>query len=469
MSGTAPVGGDFWRPEQPDLRVRGLFKAEVGKKLEVILADRLLPDPQVRLPPFTPGETAAYMAALAKRSVAGFRPIVLQGQLDSGIQVTLLDSRHDRQSGQQHFIAPVAVQGALVPGPDQGYTSVRFRVDNPYSLAHLPDGESCVVNDDQSILSVEASEAGNWLVYASSAPATLRQLEIRVVSGCLALMWLALYPDRHDLAIGETQVRLDPDGPWLTVLGVGSCAEPGPIELDTLLAPGELTLERFAKWIAINDQLDGLAWAVAKPLDVPLQVQAQVFTSLVEGLHRRLPFQQSYFPAVSDETLTPALRRIRKAAREAAAEEAQKLEIEGLDPELVRDLVSKAIGHVGQFSYQDRAKAVVAKVCGAVPEIGKWVANLPARLTDPRHNFAHQLPQDETKESLEVRVRRWIVVSQVTPWLLRVLLLLEVGVEPGVLHKSCVENERFAFFSENVAQLVDDLGWERPSPDKSSG
>jgi hypothetical protein len=229
------------------------------------------------------------------------------------------------------------VLGAAV-APDQLYSAVRFRVDHPYWLAHLTDGESSVVEDDGSTLSIEASDDGNWLVYESSAPATLRQLEIRVVSGCLVLVQLALYPD-EDLVTRETHVRVEPYSPWLTASGPGFCAEPGDVRLDTLLPREELTVERFAKWIPRNDELDGLAWAVARPMKIPVQLQVQLLTSLVEGLHCRLPFQQSYFPDVPEATLTPALKRIRKAAREAAAAQAQKEQIEGLDPELVRELV----------------------------------------------------------------------------------------------------------------------------------
>ncbi|HUE33854.1 MAG TPA: HEPN domain-containing protein, partial [Mycobacterium sp.] len=126
---------------------------------------------------------------------------------------------------------------------------------------------------------------------------------------------------------------------------------------------------------------------------------------------------------------------------------------------LMLDRVKKALGHVGDKSFLERAEAVVTEVCAAVPEIGESVARLPARLTDPRHSFAHQLPQDDTKEPLADRARRWTVISQVTPWLLRALLLLHVGVEPRVLREKYLENERFAFYRVNVAQRVRELGW----------
>jgi hypothetical protein len=449
------IGGEFWMMENPDRRVRGDFTAEVGNKPELTLAARVVADP----PPAAktePGDLGAALTAYAAQRVAAFQPITLHGQLDTGESITLLHAQnHGRPGDYPRYVAFSAIWDANA-APDELYSAVRFRLDHPFWLGHLTDGESSVVEDDGSTLSVQASEDGNWLVYESSAPATLGQLEIRVISGCLVLVQLALYPDK-DLVTRETQVRVGSDGRWLTVSGPGFCAEPGSARLDTLLPRGELTVERFASWIERNDCLDGLAWAVARPGGVVLQMQTQVLTSLVEGLHRRLPFfAQSWFPDVPKKKL----KRVREAAANAAANEAEE---QGLDRDLVLDLVTKALGHVGDVSYRDRAEAVVAMVCAAVPEIAESVTNLPARLTDPRHSFAHHLPQDEAKEPLEVRVRRWTVVSYVTPWLLRTLLLLHAGVEPDVLHTKYLEFQRFAFFRANVAQLVRELEWELPS------
>ena len=175
----------------------------------------------------------------------------------------------------------MAVFGANVK-PDQLYSTVRFRLDDPYWLGHLSDGDASVVEDDQSILRVKSDPDGNWLGYESSSPGTLRQLEIRVMSSCLALAQLVLCPD-EDLVTRETQVRIDPDGDWLDVTGPAFCAEPSNPRLDTLLPRTELNVDRFAKWIELNDEFDGLAWAVARDMKVAVQAQVQLLTSLVEG------------------------------------------------------------------------------------------------------------------------------------------------------------------------------------------
>jgi hypothetical protein len=76
--------------------------------------------------------------------------------------------------------------------------------------------------------------------------------------------------------------------------------------------------------------------------------------------------------------------------------------------------------------------------------------------------MAHQIPLDHQEEPLELRYLRWMVVAQVTPWLLRGLLLLAAGIEPGVLREGHSKNNRFFHFRANVAQFVSELGWELP-------
>jgi hypothetical protein len=400
---------------------------------------------------------AGAVLAHAAASIAWFRSIDIHGQLDTGERVTLFAANnHGGSVGPPIYVTSAVIFGALVSS-DQTYSTVRFRLDDPYWLSHLNDGASSVVNDDSSTIRVEASQHGNWLVYESSKPATLQQLEIRVMSRCLALAQLTLYPDK-DLVASETELHIDAEGVWLPVWGRAFREEPIGVQLDTLLPKTELTVERFARWIELNDRFDGLAVAVARgSSDFSIQAQVQSLTSLVEGFHRRLSgsFEQSWFPGVSNA----AMKRIRDAAAAAGADQAKK---EGLNRESMLDRMEKALGHVGDKSYLERAEEVVTTVCAAIPEITESVERLAARLTEPRHSFAHQLPQDDTKDPLDNRIRRWIVVSQIAPWLLRALLLLEIGVEPTLLRMRYLEFQRFAFHRINVEQRVIELGWNLP-------
>jgi hypothetical protein len=91
------------------------------------------------------------------------------------------------------------------------------------------------------------------------------------------------------------------------------------------------------------------------------------------------------------------------------------------------------------------------------------VAELTTRLKKARNDFAHHLLQDEAKEPLAERYLRWAVVANVTPWLLRGVVLLRAGVEPGALRAGYLAHQRFEVYRANVAQMVSELGWELPS------
>jgi hypothetical protein len=60
---------------------------------------------------------------------------------------------------------------------------------------------------------------------------------------------------------------------------------------------------------------------------------------------------------------------------------------------------------------------------------------------------------------------RWMVLTIVTPWLLRVRLLLEAGISPEVLREKYLENEAFTLHREQAEILVKNLGWDTaPGP-----
>ena len=351
------------------------------------------------------------------------------------------------------YRAPAAVLGAHVTD-DQLYSAVRFRTDRPHWTGHLTDGESSVVEDDESKLRVEASDEGNWLVYESSSLITLRQMEIRVISACLALLHLALHPDEARTT-RETQVRIDLTGPWLVVYGSAFYAEPGDVEHETLLTREHLTVERFAQWIALHDRLDGLPWLVARSVSGAVQTRTLLLTPLIEGFHRRLPgYEQAKFPGVSKSVLSDVLG----AARAAAGVEAEDAP---LDPERVKD----AVIFLTEVSFQNRAEAIVAEVRRVMPEIAESITDLPRRITKARNDLAHHLAK-KTGPPLQARALEWLVISEATSWLLRCLLLLRAGFEPEALRERLLLFQRFGFFRANTAQHVRELGWELPSGDE---
>lgn len=449
--------GWFWSASGGP-HVRGEFVVETGRDAEARLDGAVVDDPRKTVE-HTATTTSVTVSGDPTKIVAAFAPVDLHGQLDSGEPVSLL-SAQDHGLITPHYLVRVALFGVHVSG-DQLYSAVRFRVDAPYWTAHLAVGEAQPVPDDGSVLRAvvpeEGTDNGTWLVYESALPRSRRELESRVVAGCLALGRLAL--DRP-LAVRTIEVRIDQDGEWLPL---HSKAYSAPVSGsgESLLPREELTVERFASWTALNDRLSGLASAVYELGDGTVQAQVLVGTSLVEGLHRRLPYEQSQFPAAS----RGACARVKKAARNAAGERAETEK--AMDPDLVRTAVMNAVIHVEDVGYRTRAQDITDEVTTAVPELTESVPDLAGKLTVARNDIAHHLMLNDGKEPLAGRIDRWAVISWVTPWLLRLLLLLHAGIEPDTLHEACLQSDRFGLVRANVAAIARDLGW-LPAADNAS-
>ncbi|WP_198967277.1 HEPN domain-containing protein [Mycobacterium shottsii] len=124
----------------------------------------------------------------------------------------------------------------------------------------------------------------------------------------------------------------------------------------------------------------------------------------------------------------------------------------------------KSVSRFADVEYTERATDVITRVSAAIPELleSVSVADLAEHLKNSRNEMAHQLLLDEEKEPLGARQLRWLVVTHITPWLLRALLLLEAGILPGVLHLGHQRSNRYPSTCANVAQFVSELGWELP-------
>lgn len=444
--------GWFWIEGGEENRVRGVFSAEDGKKPEATLEGEVVDDPRLTVTHTAAGETSVAISGVPAKIAEAFAPVVLHGQLDSGEPVTLLRAQNHGGPGflsPPHYIAPVAVVGAHV-SEDQLYSAVRFQLNAPAWTYHLANGAEHRVAD-HSLLRAESSDEGTWLVYEPSQPISRPGLDKRVLIGCRTLARLALDPK---VGIQAAEIRIPEgqgDGGEWKQLHNPALNEPALRNVRPLLPPEELTVERFARWLDLNDKLDGLAAAVS--IDASGEAQALTFATLVEGLHRRLPYPELRFP---DSSKT-ALEKVKKAARQAAADRAKDLT--GLDRESVHAAVKDAVGHLEEVGYRTRAQDIVSQVINAVPELVESIPDLPGALTNVRNDLAHHLIPDEAKEPYANRINLWIVISYATPWLLRLLLLLQAGVEPDVLHRACLEDQRFGFYRANVADVARDLGW----------
>jgi hypothetical protein len=212
--------GEFWTPQNPDNKVSGRFSFEPGADAEVELEAGLVDDPCVK---WFPGGMA--MSASAADSVKAFQPIVLQGQLDSGELLTLVDARNHGGHwpfSPPRYVAHACLVGAHVSGEDQLYHAARFRIGHPYWLGHLASVSAIDVGDDGSKLSAVGDDDGNWLLYQSGSPLSSRQFNVKVVYSCVVLVELALH---QQLSVREVQFQVPGSNAWLPMLGEAFSAE----------------------------------------------------------------------------------------------------------------------------------------------------------------------------------------------------------------------------------------------------
>ena len=437
--------GTFWEASSP-IRSRGHYAPSTEGRPELRLLAPIVDDPLAARVATNDGTSRIVSSMQADKAVKSFAPILIHGELDTGENLTLLSAQnYSAGPTLPRYRARVSILGAHVDA-NHAYSAMRFRVSDRYWTDHLSPGESAQTAD-LSTLRTEAAEDGIWLIYEGASHRNIRDLEQYVANSCITLMTLA-FDFRPE--IQEIELRTH-DGPWLRTAGSGFRGQTSDWDVP-MLNTSELTLERIARWIDLNAALDNLGAASADPPTGAVQAQALVATTLLEGIHRRLPFEQSKFPSLSKA----AKRKVRAVARSAAVEAATSSA--GVDVGAVDKAISDCLSHFSSVSYLDRAHDIVAEVGAAVPELTMSVPDLPKLLKDARNDLAHHLVEAESIDELVTVISRWTIASMAAPWLLRFLLLLRVGVDPAILRSKSLEHQRFEFVLANIARIADELG-----------
>lgn len=436
--------GTFWRADH-HTRSRGLYKVPDEGRPEIYLESPITDDPSVTKVTDSNGVVRTTYSMRADKAVKSFAPVLIHGQLDSGQLVTLLSAQnHSVAPAPPRYEARAAIEGAHVSA-DQLYDAIRFQVADPYWTKHLALGDSAQT-EDGSTLRIEEGAEGNWIVYEAATRRNIRDLEQYVANACITLMTLAF-----DFRPNVQQIEIKTDGSaWLSTAGPGYRGKIDGCDVP-MLDPSELTIEILARWIDLNAKLDSLGAGVAEPPTGAIQAQALVATTLLEGIHRRLPFVQTRFPRLSNSVK----KQIRSAARSAAIGVASN--VEGADVKAVDKAVTDCLSHFSATSYLNRANDIVVEVGAAVPELILAVPSLPILLKEARNDLAHHLAKTESIDDLVVLIDHWLIAAKATPWLLRFLLLLRAGIEPTVLRKRALNHQRFEFVLANITRAADDL------------
>ena len=117
--------------------------------------------------------------------------------------------------------------------------------------------------------------------------------------------------------------------------------------------------------------------------------------------------------------------------------------------------MGESVAFFEQVSYRDRVQDIANEVLAAVPELAESIENLPALLTRTRNALVHHAVLD--KSSLPERVQEHIAITEVVPWMLRVLLLLRAEIDGELLQAALRCHDRIDFVRANTAQIMRSL------------
>ncbi|MGV9671312.1 HEPN domain-containing protein [Gordonia sp. NPDC003504] len=425
--------------------------------LAVATVDEVLHDDPTVSEQREEGQYSLAISAEADKQVKSFAARDVHCTLDSGDLVSLL--RANNHGGTGHHTYPEYRSRRVVFGAHvadtQVYSAMRFRLDARWWLSHIVDGETAEVPDDRSVLSFEVHGDEAWLVYEAARPATLEGLSRRVISACRFLSWLTL---GTTLEVLRTEVRACTEGQWMRVYGQSFESEEGAERTSLFLDPALLTLERFAGWIAVHEQLDGLDWAVKELTGGgPVQVRTLLGATLIEGYHRRLRsfsdgtmrFPQRRFPEASKSEL----RNVRLAAKSGAEVEATKYAT--IDAEVIAKATNDALSHLGDVGFANRAVDILTDIADVVPDLIQSVPNLAKVVKDARNDLAHHLTGRDGPGG--TAFHRWTIVAHSIPWLLRAFLLGLVGYEKDRLNRAFLQCQQYEFACANVRLFIEEL------------
>lgn len=403
--------GVFWSPDNVEKRVEGTLIWEPGSRARVTLKSRVIEE---LANPITSSGTGVVLERTGDPAqiVADGAPRILLGDTEEG-RVTCVDSylQYLPNKGfgkaaifEQTLDPYTLIVGAHVPeGNAAKLSAVRLILDGSGWWSQLPDFDrvECKVGE----VVCQRTDAGPvWLEFHPSSALTLRSAD-RVVHSIMTLMKLAV---DVELKPHRLQVRQQGLEDWLEVKNRGQVLLPTPChDPNELLPPSTVTLERLARWLEIEQYMDGLAEAVVFPSKgQAMQVQALVACSLIEGIHKRIV----------------------KSHR---------------------------------IDYVDRVRGLHKIAMRIAPEITNPVVKWDKVIKNARNDLAHH----NKVRSFNEQFYNWLITESSAIWVLRLCLLSHVGFTDQEIADAISEHQGYQFYRENLNMHVQ----EREAEFKTSG
>jgi hypothetical protein len=427
---TSPIGTDppqqvgvFWIASDPDEKRNGFLRLGREAASEVIVN-----------PEFYPGFEIADVEVAANgstKSSIGFAkdrgPQTLHGRLtrdDPGesVPVSFLQAHSTNWTGPTQSFRPI---WSLVGGhiePLHPFRGVRLRIprygSSPHDPVPLETGGTARIDTD-----------GGWVELVDLPPRSYRELERTVIRPICTLLTLAT-----GKRIRPSDVQLSPHpGTWWPVY-TSSHADDNPAVADPLIRPSDISIDVMATWLDQAHVLGPLPAGIASLWETNLAVETQVLilTTIAEGLHRALHPEALRFTREHGGTIrTIAVAAVRQIDADAA------------------DAVHGYLEQVHEVGYGTRLRDLAARAEELVPGITGDPTRWKNLVYATRNKYAHQ-PSTEWLD--EADIDRVLAVTQSLSWVLRLLLLDQAGLDPGLISNRFRLSEGYSFFISDAAE-----------------
>jgi hypothetical protein len=271
--------------------------------------------------------------------------------------------------------------------------------------------------------------AGGWLELVDLPLRSYRELDRTVIRPICTLLALAT---GERIRPSEVQLSPDPDTWWPVY--TASQGNDNPAVTNALIPPSDISIAVLATWLDRAHLLGPLPAGVASLWETNLAVETQVLilTTIAEGLHRALRPEVLRFTPERGKTIqTVATAAVRELDAEAAT------------------AVHSYLEHVYEVGYGTRLRDLAGRAEELVPGITGHSTQWKNLVYATRNKYAHQ-PSTEWLE--EADIDRVLTVTQSLRWVLRLLLLDQAGLDPGLIAERFQVSQSYSFFLSDAAE-----------------
>ncbi|WP_328295792.1 hypothetical protein OG218_24365 [Kineococcus sp. NBC_00420] len=386
-----------------------------------------------------------------KDLVADNDPIPLLGVLDDGRKVTISDARLASVPWPppgQTLYGKVLLVGAHAPTSATTFVGARFSLPEARIWRGIfPDSPEVDVTLTEGIGKLRAFTDGadSWLELTMDVGFTDFEWQRQFVGRCVTLLRLWT-----NIAWREQRVQLLPSTgePWVDRVFVGERKSETSISQDCLLAPARLKLSVVADALGLFQRLAPIPDMASKHLmyEVTLELAVLANASSLEGLHRRCRGDVKPYATLNDKRT----RKVALAAAEAAADKMVELGA------ISANQRSQSLKHLKMsfkfFNYpdfKDRLRDFVGPAEIVAPGlIGQdheyWISTVVSVRNFEAHRFEKE-PRDYQEQ-----IDEYYQLATSTEWVLRLVLLLELGVPLVELRSRLRDHQRFQYALANM-------------------